>query len=334
MYKILTFFSRMDIIAGTISVFIVPFMFFKLGHILKSIYNPQSRNKNDLVVTKVIPTSHLLSENICVLKKMLGSSSDIIIRDLTIHSLNKSATIVYIDGLVDTVPIHDHLLFPLVNHQLKSELEKECLICYGPKKLLTKYIISIGSLTETVNIEDAMHQVLTGCVILLVDDLKEILVMDVEGLKTRTIEEPITEGLVRGPRVRFLENIRDNTAILRRLTTDNHLTFCDYDVGKRTKRKLVVTYIDGIPNEQLIQEVKKRIEQINLEDVPESGYIEQLIEDDYLSPFPQVQSTERPDRVMAALLGGRIGILLDGTPFVLIVPVTFSMTTTVTRGLL
>ncbi|MEK1830387.1 hypothetical protein AAAC51_18795 [Priestia megaterium] len=101
----------MDIIAGTISVFTVPFIFFKLGHILKNIYKPQSRNKNNQVETKVIPTSQLLSENICVLKKMLGSSSDIIIRDLTIHSLNKAASLVYIDGLVDTVPIHDHLLF-------------------------------------------------------------------------------------------------------------------------------------------------------------------------------------------------------------------------------
>ncbi|MEK1830388.1 spore germination protein [Priestia megaterium] len=117
----------------------------------------------------------------------------------------------------------------------------------------------MGSLTETVNIEDAMHQVLTGCVILLVDGLKEILVMDVKGFKTRTIEEPITEGLVRGPRVGFLENIRDNTAILRRLSTDNHLTFCDYDVGKRTKRKLVVAYIDGIANDQLVQEVKNEL---------------------------------------------------------------------------
>ncbi|MBR7679135.1 spore germination protein, partial [Streptomyces daliensis] len=61
------------------------------------------------------------------------------------------------------------------------------------------------------------------------------------------------------------------------------------------------------------------------DDVLESGFVEQLIEDNYLSPFPQVQSTERLDRVMSALMEGRVAILLDGTPFVLIVPVTFSM---------
>lgn len=75
----------------------------------------------------------------------------------------------------------------------------------------------------------------------------------------------------------------------------------------------------------LVKEVRKRIETINLDDVAESGYIEQLIEDNYLSPFTQVQSTERPDRVVAALLEGRVAILLDGTPFALIVPVTFNM---------
>ncbi|MCY8410836.1 spore germination protein, partial [Bacillus haynesii] len=71
--------------------------------------------------------------------------------------------------------------------------------------------------------------------------------------------------------------------------------------------------------------VKKRIEKIDIDDVLESGFVEQLIEDNYLSPFPQVQSTERLDRVMSALMEGRVAILLDGTPFVLIVPVTFSM---------
>jgi spore germination protein len=74
-----------------------------------------------------------------------------------------------------------------------------------------------------------------------------------------------------------------------------------------------------------VEEVRKRIKKIDIDDLLESGYVEQLIEDNYLSPFPQVQSTERPDRVIGALLEGRVTILLDGTPFALIVPVTFSM---------
>ena len=91
------------------------------------------------------------------------------------------------------------------------------------------------------------------------------------------------------------------------------------------QKELVIAYIDEIVKPNLVKEVRKRIETIHLDDVAESGYIEQLIEDNYLSPFTQVQSTERPDRVVAALLEGRVAILLDGTPFALIVPVTFNM---------
>lgn len=88
---------------------------------------------------------------------------------------------------------------------------------------------------------------------------------------------------------------------------------------------MVIAYIKEIADPNLVEEVKKRIQTINIDDVAESGYVEQLIEDNYLSPFTQVQNTERPDRVFAALMEGRVAILLDGTPFALIVPVTFSM---------
>ncbi|HGH0915758.1 TPA: spore germination protein [Bacillus cereus] len=92
-----------------------------------------------------------------------------------------------------------------------------------------------------------------------------------------------------------------------------------------TKKELVIAFMKEISDPELVEEVKKRIQKINIDNVPESGYVEQLIEDNYLSPFPQVQSTERPDKVIAALMEGRVAILLDGTPFALIVPVTFSM---------
>ena len=88
---------------------------------------------------------------------------------------------------------------------------------------------------------------------------------------------------------------------------------------------MVVAYIKDIVDPELVEEVENRIKKIDIDNVPESGYVEQLIEDNYLSPFPQVQNTERPDRVIAALMEGRVAILLDGTPFALIVPVTFSM---------
>ncbi|SDK60131.1 spore germination protein, partial [Aneurinibacillus migulanus] len=98
-----------------------------------------------------------------------------------------------------------------------------------------------------------------------------------------------------------------------------------FQVGERAKKELIIAYIKDIADPGLVKEVKKRIKKIDIDNVLESGYVEQLIEDNYLSLFPQVQSTERPDRVIGALMEGRVAILLDGTPFALIVPVTFSM---------
>ncbi len=91
------------------------------------------------------------------------------------------------------------------------------------------------------------------------------------------------------------------------------------------KKELVVAFINDLASTELVDEIKNRIQKIDIDSVLESGYIEQLIEDNYLSPFPQIQNTERPDRVISALMEGRVAILLDGTPFVLIAPVTFSM---------
>ncbi len=91
------------------------------------------------------------------------------------------------------------------------------------------------------------------------------------------------------------------------------------------RKELVVAFIKDLASTELVDEIKNRIQKIDIDSVLESGYIEQLIEDNYLSPFPQIQNTERPDRVISALMEGRVAILLDGTPFVLIAPVTFSM---------
>lgn len=88
---------------------------------------------------------------------------------------------------------------------------------------------------------------------------------------------------------------------------------------------MVISYIDGIADPNLVDEVKRRIEKIKIDDPLESGYIDQLIEDNFMSPFPQVQSTERPDRVLASLLEGRVAILTDGSSYASIVPVTLSM---------
>jgi spore germination protein len=177
-----------------------------------------------------------------------------------------------------------------------------------------------------VAVSDVSSHIFHGNAALWIEGADEVLVINTKNKKSRKFAEPLTEALVRGPRLGFNESLQDNLAILRQQVANPNLSVITKHVGQRTKKELAIVYFAGIVNEDLLQEVERRIDNmIELDDIPESGYIEQLIEENHMTLFPQLQSTERPDRIVAALLEGRVVILLDGTPFALIAPVTFAM---------
>ncbi|QXE03176.1 spore germination protein [Terribacillus sp. DMT04] len=324
MGRIIEFLARTDVWLGTIVVVLVPvlsaLLFQKLKELRRktNVRPEQHFNPSNSVLTEKI------TSNVKSIKAIVGDSSDIIFRQFKLGSDNRSCSIVHIDGLVDTQQLQQAILHPLLQgKQTKSALH--LFKSQSIKDYLLNHTIEVSDIKVTKEIDKVVRQLLSGSVLLLVDGLDEAFLFSVKKWVTRSAEDPISEPLVRGPRMGFIENLRDNTAILRRMTTDPNLTFTDVEVGERTKKQLTIAFIRDIANEELLTEVKRRINDLDIDHAAESGYIEQLIEDDYLSIFPQVQSTERPDRVMAAILEGRVAIMLDGTPYVLIAPVTFSM---------
>ncbi|WP_175415564.1 spore germination protein [Priestia megaterium] len=267
-----------------------------------------------------------LALNLEVVRKELGHNWDVHFRDFIIGRTGIQACIIFVEGLSDKDLIDKHIMTSLMTdfsaqYQQEQPYVKESL----SNQFIKKQVLSISDVEEVQSIKELTSKVLTGSTALLIDGLSHAFILGTTKLKTRTIEEPVSEALVRGPRVGFTESLSDNTSLLRGNGDIENLSLVKFQVGKRSKKDLVVAYIDEIVNPELVQEVEKRIKKIDLDNVPESGYVEQLIEDNYLSPFPQVQNTERPDRVIAALMEGRVAILLDGTPFALIAPVTFSM---------
>lgn len=143
------------------------------------------------------------------------------------------------------------------------------------------------------------------------------------GWRDRAVSEPQSQTVVRGPRDSFTETLRTNTALIRRRIKSPKLWIESQQIGEFTKTDIALVYIDGIADEQVIQEVKERLSKIDIDGILESGYIEELIQDEDYTPFPTMHNTERPDSVAAGLLEGRIAILVDGTPFVLMVPALF-----------
>ena len=195
-------------------------------------------------------------------------------------------------------------------------------------------LLSVGDIEETSSINKAVDSFLSGDTILLLDGSKEALVISLHGWKTRNIEEPKTESVVRGPQEGFSETLRINTALLRRKIKDTNLMFESVKLGVRTKTDVCIAYINDLANPKLIEEIRWRLNRINTDAILESGYIEQFIEDAPLSIFSTVGNSEKPDKVAAKLLEGRAAIMVDGTPIVLTVPMVFIESFQSCRGLL
>ncbi|MEH7331461.1 spore germination protein [Neobacillus drentensis] len=271
--------------------------------------------------TAAVPFSGNITIDLDQIRKELGHNSDVGFREFYLGNTGIRAAIIFLYGLTDKELINKYILKSLmVNFSERHEHREVSL-----KEFITNQALSISDLTEVNNLHDTVSKILTGNTALLVDGIREIIILGTTKEKARNIEEPVSEALVRGPRIGFTETLSDNTAILRQQGCNHNLSIIQIQVGERSKKELVIAFINDIADPALVDEVIKRIKTINIDDLPESGYVEQLIEDNYLSPFPQVQNTERPDRVFSALMEGRIAILLDGSPFALIVPVTFSM---------
>lgn len=281
--------------------------------------SPSSREKSGP------PLSGDYETDLMSMKEAIGGNDDVHFREYEVTPFGVRAVLIYVDGMQEEQLIDTHVLQVLMSDAAQDAEQKpkrppEELASYFKEKTLP--ISEITEVTETRRLSEA---ILTGYTALLAEGMPHALLVGAPKGKTRSIEEPISEALLRGPRVGFTEVLSDNTALLRRQGRTEQMEIKKYVVGNVVKKDLAVVYMKTIVNPDLLQEVERRIAKINLDYIAESGYVEQLIEDDILSPFQQAQNTERPDRVMSALMEGRIALLLDGTPFALIVPVTFSM---------
>jgi spore germination protein len=254
-----------------------------------------------------------------------GTRTELRTREFYLRGTNIRAVLLFLNELADSKMINEHVLKPLlINFRLSDEADGANM----PSNLLD--IIKDRFLTVNdvikVAVSDVSSHIFHGNAALWIEGADEVLVINTKNKKSRKFAEPLTEALVRGPRLGFNESLQDNLAILRQQVANPNLSVITKHVGQRTKKELAIVYFAGIVNEDLLQEVERRIDNmIELDDIPESGYIEQLIEENHMTLFPQLQSTERPDRIVAALLEGRVVILLDGIPFALIAPVTFAM---------
>ncbi|MDF2962522.1 MAG: spore germination protein, partial [Paenibacillus sp.] len=274
---------------------------------------PQTKQqKQDLQSYPSSELSASLEVNTQYIQSVLASPSDLLIRKITVGAGNHACATIGIDGLVDKDLVNQNVLKPMqiYNWDFLNNLQTPA----GGIQLLNQLIdevLPINGIRRTNQMDVIILAVLSGETALLVDGTPEALIIGSQGWEARAVQEPQTEALIRGPREGFTENLRTNMALVRRRLKDPKLRFTCLNVGRRSQTQTAIAYIEGIVNPELIQEVMRRINTIDVDDAIGSGFIEQWISDSFLSPFPQILSTERPDKIAAALIQGKVGILVD-----------------------
>jgi len=252
-----------------------------------------TENSKDISNTPVSPAKNLepktifknLTQNMDFIKSKYNSliSSDVIIRDFSIWVQNKefNASIVYIDGMVDSQIINENILKPLIlrnksntyiskNKKIISEFNNNDVIIRKIKKInlenyISSHLIPQNDIKQINDFESIFSGINMGNCILLIDTLKNAFTIDVKNFKQRSISTPQNEIVIRGSQEAFVENIRTNTSILRRIINNENLIIENTTVGKITKTKVAICYLKDISNNDLVAEVKYRVNNLDID---------------------------------------------------------------------
>lgn len=271
-------------------------------------------NKNGL--TNV---SSSLKENIKHLKNVfhLPENKDIVIREFNIDK-KIPACLFFIDGMIDSKIINQFLLPELMYTPVVDNFKGKC-----PLEYIERNVISINQIQHIKVFKEIIQQILCGLTALFIEGCDECLIMESRGFDKRDVGTPTTETVVRGSQEGFTETLRTNITLIRKIVKSENL-ITEFEFISETSNYLcAIMYIEGITNPRLVNEVKRRIKSIQMDNIISSGAIEQLIEEKSSMLFPQMISTERPDRMASFILDGKVALICEGTPFNMAMPITF-----------
>ena len=266
------------------------------------------------------PVDSSLQKNKQVLQQVFNNCIDVKFREFELGTAPPvNLMIVYMDGMVSTTDIHVSTLnrLMLLNGLMEEITPGDTL------NLIKNKLLPLAEIKEESDLIKIVDGILAGETVLFIDGERNALLLGAKGWETRAVAEPESEPVVRGPREGFTEKLLTNIVLVRRRIKSSRLKVELTQVGALSKTEIAIMYIEGITNSKVVEEVKKRLERIKTDAILETGYIEEYIQDEWKTPFPTILSTERPDRVAGHLLEGHVVLLVDTTPFALIMPVTF-----------
>ena len=224
----------------------------------------------------------------------------------------------WLDGLMDSLETAETLLRPLADQMLGEAGEEACL------QALLFGAVSCPAVARRDDPDALSFDLTHGRCALVFPGLKCALSFDLRGGACRTVGEPTLEKSLKGSRDSFVETLRANTALLRRHLATPRLKIAEHTLGRKSHTRLAVVFVEDVADPAVVRELARRLAGIDVDGVLSLGVLEEQLADRPLSPFPQLLHTEKPDRLARWLLDGRVGLLLDGVPIALVLPVSFS----------
>lgn len=252
-----------------------------------------------------------LSENLAELNAIFTLTPDLVIRTFDSRHAGGKVTLVYLTGLVDKNSINNNVLRPLL-----SQREGESTSVFD--------LLSVGRVSVASDFQKVENEILKGSSILFMEGKKEAFVIETNGWPQRAIEDPSLEAALKGAHQGFVETDSQNVALIRRYIPNRELKIKEMCIGERGVTKLSIMFLADVANPQVLQELEERLGRIQVDAILNTGELEEYIEDNPYSPFPQFITSERPDTAASHLLQGKIVVVCDRSPSVLIGPVSFA----------
>lgn len=271
------------------------------------------KNYAETVIGDDMDITCSLKKNTAVVKKVFEGADDIIFRGF--QSGQRLCFMVYADNIVDGATIESAVL---TNIMVRSS-EKESI------SEINEQAIAVGETKKLYTFEEVFDAVLLGDTVVFTENDNAALEISTKNWPSRGIPKAENEAVFQGPNDAFTEQGSINTVLIRRRIRDTALKVKRMKCGRRSKTDVAVMYISGLAEESLVKKVITQIGNLDVDAVFDSGYLQQFVEKNSFSPFPQLQITERPDKAASALLEGRVAVVVDNSPTVIMVPAGLDM---------
>lgn len=272
---------------------------------------PQKPQNESSQGKETVPVRSSLKENLTYIETLIRHCPDFIITPLELHQ-GTTAVIAFLSEMADKELIQRDIVAPLLGYK-----------GYEIESFIRKNQMPVSRTLLLDNMDKVIDEVFNGNTVVMVDGVSFAAAYTTAKIKGRNIKEPETEKITKGSHEGFIESLDTNMSLLRKKIRSTTLKFRLFTIGKRANQRVAMAYIEDIANPQIVNEMEKRLKSIDYDLLSGAGYIEQMTADSRFSPVPQYHTTERPDKAAANLMEGRLVILLDNTPVVLMMPANF-----------